>query len=67
MSISGTGKNTYLPEQRNLNYLKTTVEIIYDAMKATERDLFEIYPELTPVLPDKIYFIHSEELLKAIS
>ncbi len=53
-----------LPEQRNLNYLKTTVESIYESIKAIERELWEIYPELSPELPDKIYFIHSEELLK---
>jgi aspartate--ammonia ligase len=53
-----------LPAQRNLKYLKQTVESIYEALKATERDLFEKYPEFTPVLPEKIYFIHAEELLK---
>jgi aspartate--ammonia ligase len=53
-----------LPAQRNLKYLKLTVESIYEVLKATERDLFEMYPEFTPVLPEKIYFIHAEELLK---
>ena len=53
-----------LPEQRSLNYLRTTVESIYEAIKDTERELCEIFPELSPELPDKIYFIHSEELLK---
>jgi len=53
-----------LPSQRNLKYLKLTVESIYEALKATEKDLFEKYPEFTPVLPEKIYFIHAEELLR---
>jgi len=53
-----------LPEHRNLNYLKMTVESIYDVLKATESDLFEKYPEFAPSLPEKIYFIHAEELLK---
>jgi aspartate--ammonia ligase len=53
-----------LPEQRNLKYLRKTVESIYEALKATERDLFELYPEFVPVLPDKLYFIHAEELLR---
>jgi aspartate--ammonia ligase len=53
-----------LPEQRSLSYLKATVESIYETIKATERELCEIIPELSPELPDKIYFIHSEELLK---
>lgn len=49
--------------QRNLKYLKYTVESIYDVLKETEKDLFEAYSEYTPVLPSKIHFIHAEELL----
>jgi aspartate--ammonia ligase len=56
-----------LPEQRGLKYLKATVESIYEVLKATEIDLCEVFPELTPELPDKIYFVHSEELLKQFS
>jgi len=52
-----------LPEQRILSYLKTTVESIYAALKTTEGDVYEKYPDITPELPDKIHFIHSEELL----
>ena len=52
-----------LPTQRNLDYLKLTVETIYEVLKATERDLFERYPELVPELPEKIHFIHAENLL----
>jgi aspartate--ammonia ligase len=50
--------------QRNLKYLKYTVESIYDVLKETEKDLFDAYPEYAPVLPSKIHFIHAEELLK---
>ena len=53
-----------LAEQRSLKYLKATVESIYDAVKATEKEFCEAHPEFTPCLPDKIYFIHSEELLE---
>ena len=53
-----------LPEQRGLKYMKATVSSIYEAIKATERELCEVFPELAPELPDKIHFIHSEELLK---
>jgi aspartate--ammonia ligase len=53
-----------LPEQRSLKYLKSTVESIYESMKATEREICELFPELSPELPEKIYFIHSEELLE---
>jgi aspartate--ammonia ligase len=53
-----------LPEQRNLNYLKSTVESIYEALQTTEKEIFVRYPELVPVLPEKIHFVHSEELLR---
>ncbi|HUX94785.1 MAG TPA: aspartate--ammonia ligase [Bacteroidales bacterium] len=53
-----------LKGQRTLSYLKLTVESIYDALKATEKDIFGKYPDFEPVLPDKIYFIHAEELLR---
>jgi aspartate--ammonia ligase len=53
-----------LPAQRNAGYLKSTVESIYDALKATELDLFGKYPDFIPSMPEKIYFIHAEELLK---
>jgi aspartate--ammonia ligase len=53
-----------LPEQRTLKYLRTTVESIYEVLKATEKDVCNHYPDLKPVLPDKIYFIHAEELLR---
>ncbi|MBK7709673.1 MAG: aspartate--ammonia ligase [Bacteroidales bacterium] len=53
-----------LPEQRTIAYLKTTVESIYEAIKTIEREVCEIFPGMSPELPEKIYFIHSEELLK---
>ena len=53
-----------LPEHRGLHFLRAAVESIYDALKTTEKDLSIIYPDLPPVLPDKIHFIHSEELLR---
>jgi aspartate--ammonia ligase len=53
-----------LPEQRVVKYLKSTVESIYEVLKATEADVCKKYPELIHDLPDKIHFIHAEELLK---
>lgn len=53
-----------LPEQRSLKYLKKTVEAIYEGLKSTESELFRKYNDLLPVLPDKIFFIQAEELLK---
>lgn len=52
------------PEDRNLDYLKDTVTRIYNAIRETEQVVQQYYPEITPILPEKIYFIHSEELLK---
>lgn len=51
-------------EQRSLKYLKTVVERIYSAIRRTEYLTCVNYPQLTPFLPEKITFIHSEELLK---
>lgn len=49
--------------QRTIKYLKHTVESIYEALRQTEIDLSEEFPEYVPVLPGRIHFIHSEELL----
>ena len=52
-----------LPEQRNLDYLKQTVRHIYEAVKVTENKLFVEFPQITPILPEEIHFIHAQELL----
>ena len=52
------------PEQRTLAYLKNVVERIYAAILRTEFLTCETYPQLKPFLPEKITFIHSEELLQ---
>jgi aspartate--ammonia ligase len=51
-------------KQRNLDFLKNTVIKIYEAIKRTEFVVFENYPDIRPLLPDHITFIHSEELLE---
>lgn len=48
--------------QRNVAYLKKTVEKIYSAILRTEFYICETYPQLKPFLPEEIFFIHSEEL-----
>lgn len=50
-------------EDRNLDFLKETVNKIYSCLRRTEYCLFENYSALEPMLPEKIHFIHSEELL----
>lgn len=51
-------------KQRNLAYLKKTVREIYRALKATEYMVSSFYPKTEILLPEKITFIHSEDLLK---
>jgi len=50
-------------ENRSLEYLKHVVVKIFNVLKRTEYYIYENYPELKPMLPDHITFIHSEELL----
>ncbi len=57
-------EQTITPQQRSLDFLKKTVEKIYTAITATEFLVYESYPQIKPVLPEKITFIHTEELLK---
>lgn len=52
------------PKDRNLAYLKSQVRKIYAAFKATEEAVVEKYPEIDPILPDEIKFVHAEELLQ---
>lgn len=52
------------PEDRNLQYLKSTVRRIYEAIKVTENRLYVEFPQLEPILPEDIFFITSEELLQ---
>lgn len=51
-----------LPEERNLATLKTIVSQIYAVLKRTEFIVYENYPDITPLLPDNIHFIHTEEM-----
>ena len=57
-------EQTIRPEDRNLDYLKTTVKKIYDAVREVEMMIYRQFPHITPQLPENIKFIHSEELLR---
>ncbi len=48
--------------ERNLEYLKETVNTIYGALKRTAFTVEELYPCLKDYLPQEITFIHSEDL-----
>lgn len=50
-------------EERNLDFLKSIVNKIYQVIKRTEFYMYDNYHQLEPILPEKITFIHSEELL----
>ena len=49
-------------EERNLEFLKTIVKAIYQVFKNSEYYIHAHYPEIKPLLPERIFFIHSEEL-----
>ena len=52
------------PEQRSLGFLKKVVRRIYEAIKVTENKLYVEFPQIEPMLPDDIYFVHAEQLLQ---
>lgn len=49
-------------EERNIDFLKDVVARIYSVMVRTEYVVYEMYPHIKPILPQKIFFIHSEDL-----
>lgn len=53
-----------LKNERTIDYLKKTVNVIYETILGIEQQLASIYPSLKPCLADEITFIHSEELLE---
>jgi aspartate--ammonia ligase len=52
------------PEERSLEFLKEIVTRIYHVIKRTEFYMYDNYHQLEPMLPEKITFIHSEELFE---
>jgi aspartate--ammonia ligase len=55
-------------EQRNLQFLTEVVEKIWKVLKGAETHVQELFPELKtdkyPNLPDKLLFMHAEDLLE---
>ena len=55
-------------EQRNLDYLTDTVESIWKVIKGAETHIHGLFPQLKtdkyPELPEKLMFMHAEELLE---
>ncbi|MBU2561542.1 MAG: aspartate--ammonia ligase [Nanoarchaeota archaeon] len=50
------------PEERSLDFLKSTVRKIYSAMLETEAAVAQEFPALERKLPKDITFVHAEEL-----
>ncbi|MGN0086806.1 MAG: aspartate--ammonia ligase [Alloprevotella sp.] len=50
------------PEERTVDFLKRTVNCIYTALLRTEFLVCERFSQLQPVLPERVTFIHAEEL-----
>jgi aspartate--ammonia ligase len=54
-------------DQRNLDYLKETVQKIWRVLKGAESYVQELFPQLQvdkyPDLPDKLTFMHAEDIL----
>ena len=57
-------EQTIRREDRNLGYLKATVDKIYCALRETEAKIYADYPHITPRLPENVTFVHTEELLQ---
>lgn len=57
-------ERTITAEERNLAFLKGIVEKIYGVLRQTEEMVYAKYPHITPVLPEKIEFVHAEDLLR---
>jgi len=49
-------------EERHLDFLKEIVRKIYNAIKSTEKAVCEKFTGLTPLLPEEIAFVHTEDL-----
>ncbi len=49
-------------EERNIDFLKTIVKRIYATLLRTEYLVSESFPQIKPVLPREIEFIHAEHL-----
>jgi aspartate--ammonia ligase len=57
-------ERTITAADRNLDFLKSIVKKIYEALQNTEAYIASEYPQIKPILPKEITFIHTEELLQ---
>lgn len=57
-------EKTISKEMRTVNYFRQTVKSIYQAIQQTEAAVCQTFAPINPILPDRIHFIHTEELEK---
>lgn len=57
-------EKTIRQADRTVAYLKETVKKIYRVVRDLEKEIYRRFPHITPVLPDEITFLHTEELLQ---
>jgi len=50
--------------ERNLSFLKSIVNKLYEVLKRVEYLVYENYPNIKPILPENITFLHTEDLLE---
>ena len=55
-------EQTINEKDRNIDYLKNIVKRIYAVMLRCEYMVYEMFPQIKPILPPEIHFIHAEEL-----
>lgn len=55
-------EQTINEKDRNIDYLKDIVKRIYAVMLRCEYMVYEMFPQIRPILPREIHFIHAEEL-----
>lgn len=51
-------------EEYKIDFLKHIVSKIYEVMKRTEFIVYERYPQIKPILPEEITFVHAQDLLE---
>ncbi|MDR0348013.1 MAG: aspartate--ammonia ligase [Tannerella sp.] len=55
-------ERTITAEDRTLDFLKETVDKIFQVLKTVEKETYNCFPHIKPCLPDQITYIHSEDL-----
>ncbi len=57
-------ERTIEAKDRNLDFLCNIVEDVYECLREVERNVYDDYPHIRPILPEKISFIQAEDLLQ---